>query len=464
MNKLLTNFPVALTEEQKNVLKLTLSAVLQNDTTTKYWRPTVYENGDIMWALIDSESIPMSQNIKGPSGFTPRFQIDQSTAEWQVTYDGTNWTSLGIIASGAQGPQGIPGIPGTDGTNGTNGVDGKDGIDGKDGADGTSIILQSVTDVDGGKQVTLAWGETPSTSSFVIPNGASGAPGIAGTDGQDGYSPTVTTSEIEPTSEHPQGGTSVTITDKTGSNQFNVWNGINGEGATVNLLDGVGVHIEQDGVNYTINVSGGNIPALSAGYSWSSENATSAESAYKAFYNSKEHILGKELEELNTFSGYVYNWASLIKGDQGVEVLDADGDGYPETFKLTDATYNVISSVSNKLDTTAAEAAYQPKGDYATTEDIAEMATQTWVTQQGFLTQTDLNGYATETYVNTASAEALSQAKTWTNQQNFVTSAGLADNIRYEMTNTGWTSAIKIQVDSEVPTANDGILHIILES
>ena len=458
MNKLLTNFPVALTEEQKNVLKLTLSAVLQNDTTTKYWRPTVYENGDIMWALIDSEEVPMSQNIKGPSGFTPRFQIDQSTAEWQVTYDGTNWTSLGIIASGAQGPQGIPG------NDGTNGTDGKDGIDGKDGADGTSIILQSVTDVDDGKQVTLAWGETPSTSSFVIPNGASGAPGAAGTDGQDGYSPTVTTSVIEPTSEHPQGGTSVTITDKTGSNQFNVWNGINGEGATVNLLDGVGVHIEQDGTNYTINVSGGNIPALSAGYSWNSENAISAESAYKAFYNSKEHILGKELEELNTFSGYVYNWASLIKGDQGVEVLDADGDGYPETFKLTDATYNDISSVSNKLDTTAAEAAYQPKGDYATTEDIAGMATQTWVTQQGFLTQTDLNDYATETYVDTASAEALSQAKTWTNQQNFVTSAGLADNTRYEMTNTGWTSAIKIQVDSEVPTANDGILHIILES
>ena len=69
-----------------------------------------------------------------------------------------------------------------------------------------------------------------------------------------------------------------------------------------------------------------------------------------------------------------------------------------------------------------------------------------------------------KTYVDTASAEALSQAKTWTNQQNFVTSAGLADNTRYEMTNTGWTSAIKIQVDSEVPTANDGVLHIILES
>jgi hypothetical protein len=58
----------------------------------------------------------------------------------------------------------------------------------------------------------------------------------------------------------------------------------------------------------------------------------------------------------------------------------------------------------------------------------------------------------------------LSQAKSWVNQQNFATSAGLAANTRYEMTNTGWTSAIKIQVDTQVPTTDDGILHIILES
>lgn len=233
MNKLLTNFPVTLTEEQKNVLKLTLSAVLQDDPITKYWRPTVYENGDIMWALVASETDPVSQNIKGPSGFTPQFQIDQSTAEWQVTYDGTNWTPLGIIASGAQGPQGNPG------QNGTNGTDGKDG---------TSIYLEDVSTIAGGTQVTLGWG-TSDTSAFVIPSGT------PGTNGQDGFSPTVTTSEIEPTTVHPQGGTSVTITDKTGPNQFNVWNGINGEGATVNLLEGTGIHIDQNGINYTIGVS-----------------------------------------------------------------------------------------------------------------------------------------------------------------------------------------------------------------
>ena len=94
----------------------------------------------------------------------------------------------------------------------------------------------------------MGWG-TSDTSAFLIPSGA------AGTNGQDGFSPTVTTTVIGPTSEHPQGGTSVTITDKTGPNQFNVWNGINGQGATVNLLEGQGIQITENGTNYTIGVS-----------------------------------------------------------------------------------------------------------------------------------------------------------------------------------------------------------------
>ena len=92
-------------------------------------------------------------------------------------------------------------------------------------------------------------------------------------------------------------------------------------------------------------------------------------------------------------------------------------------------------------------------------------ATKTWVDQQGFLKNTDLTDYATKTYVDTASAAALSQSKSWVEQQKFVMSAYDFDaNKQYVMTNTGWTSAIKIQVDTQVPTENDGILHIILES
>ena len=120
--------------------------------------------------------------------------------------------------------------------------------------------------------------------------------------------------------------------------------------------------------------------------------------------------------------------------------------------------------MTNYLTTSDASTTYQPKGNYASASDITDMATKTWVGEQGFLKNTDLTDYAMKTDVDTASAESVSQTKSWVNEQNFATSANLAANTRYEMTNTGWTSAIKIQVDSAPPTENDGILHIILAS
>ena len=183
----------------------------------------------------------------------------------------------------------------------------------------------------------------------------------------------------------------------------------------------------------------GNYQNLSAG------SATSAYSAYSANHATAADIATSAYINANTISA-----------------MSAIVD---ELHGKLDST-----AISDMLTKTEATQTYQPKGTYATETYTNEASAnalseaKTWVEGQDFLKNTDLTGYAMKTYVDTASAEALSQAKTWTNQQNFVTSAGLADNTRYEMTNTGWTSAIKIQVDSEVPTANDGVLHIILES
>ena len=183
----------------------------------------------------------------------------------------------------------------------------------------------------------------------------------------------------------------------------------------------------------------GNYQNLSAG------SATSAYSAYSANHATAADIATSAYINANTISA-----------------MSAIVD---ELHGKLDST-----AISDMLTKTEATQTYQPKGTYATETYTNEASAnalseaKTWVEGQDFLKNTDLTDYAMKTYVDTASAEALSQAKTWTNQQNFVTSAGLADNTRYEMTNTGWTSAIKIQVDSEVPTANDGILHIILES
>lgn len=362
-------------------------------STVGYWRPSVDDSGDISWAwsLESTATVPDTTNIKGPSGtngvdgkngadgISPTFTITPTEGGTRVTISGAQGENSFDVLSGAQGPQGEKGYKGDDATpltattatiaNGTqvtisytsggdplaqfNVLNGASGQNGKDGTNGTSVYLDNVSTVAGGTQVTLGWG-TSDTSAFVIPSGA------AGTNGKDGVSPTITTTELSPSEQHPQGGFAVTITDETGSQTINIWNGNNGAGATVRLIEGTGIKIEADGSDYTIGVSA-------------------------------DYALKSELP------------------------------------------------------------------------DVSDMATQTWVEEQGYLNSIP-NTYATKDYANETSANALSAAETWVNQQNFVTSAGLAADTRYEMTNTGWTSAIKIQVDTQVPTENDGILHIILES
>lgn len=476
MNKLLTNFPVTLTEEQKNVLKLTLSAVLEDDPITKYWRPTVYENGDIMWALVASESEPLSQNIKGPSGFTPQFQIDQSTAEWQVTYDGTNWTPLGIIASGAQGPQGNPG------QNGTNGTNGKDGTDGKDG---TSVYLKSVTDAQGGKQVTLGWG-TSDTSAFVIPSGAAGTPGT------DGFSPTVATSVIEPTSEHPQGGTSVTITDKTGPNQFNVWNGINGQGATVNLFEGTGIHITEDGTNYTISVSAdyalksyaneASANALSEAETWVTQKnfATSAgldaSKQYAMTTNGWSDFTIPSIPDITPSNGLSANGHTVGISNAGIDAdkqyawtqqgwtdfdipstsgyLPLSGGTVSGSVKFSVATGNNILAVASAASLIGASR--QTSGHYG--QDNTALGT-TWFgvggpgMHQGFIKYTD-GGNVGDLNSNS------------TIQVNLKPSTNKYDSVQVQINGNeaGYLIPAQIHHGSYTPSADDGILHIIVEN
>ena len=128
------------------------------------------------------------------------------------------------------------------------GADGARGPQGDPGDDGISPTI-STEPIAGGNRVTFTY-DTPSKTEYIdVMSGAPGAPGA------EGFSPTVTTSEISPTIQHPQGGTSVTITDSAGAHQFDVWNGLNGEGATVNLLEGTGIQITENGTDYTIGVS-----------------------------------------------------------------------------------------------------------------------------------------------------------------------------------------------------------------
>lgn len=319
LNKIVTNFPMSLSQDENRNLALTLSAVLEGGggggVANAIWKPAVDQDGDLTWSwdtFPDSARPPETVNIKGPrgesgapgrdgtngtngkdgeNGKTPQIQINSSNAHWEWRYSGASeWTDLGVVASGAVGPQGIPGV-----------------------------------------------------------SGASGAPGAKGEDGDDGVSPAVTVSALPYDPEKPQGGTRVTITDKdhpTGQS-FDVYNGIDGQGATVNLLEGEGIQIlhTPGTTDYTIGVSA-------------------------------DYALKSELPDVTDMA--TKTWV----GQQGY--LTSVPDSYATKQYANDTSANAFSQAS------------------------------AWVESQDFLTQADLAGYATET---------------WVNQQNFATSADLASRV-----------------------------------
>jgi hypothetical protein len=161
--------------------------------------------------------------------------IHADDIKWEISEDnGETWTSTNVSATGPAGK---------DGKDGTSGTNGKDGIS-------PTVSTETIT---GGSRVIFTYNDSgiTKTESIDVMSGVSGAPGA------DGVSPTVTITDAPTATQHPQGGKTVTITDAdhpTGQS-FDIWNGINGEGATVNLLDGNGIHITNDGTNYTIAVS-----------------------------------------------------------------------------------------------------------------------------------------------------------------------------------------------------------------
>lgn len=100
-----------------------------------------------------------------------------------------------------------------------------------------------------------------------------------------------------------------------------------------------------------------------------------------------------------------------LTGDQtGADlglVVPTDLNDYLTTASAAN-TYQTQAGMSNYLSTSAAAQTYQPIGTYLVPSDLNGYATETWVGQQGYLVSSDLNGYATQT---------------WVGQQGFLTSA-----------------------------------------
>lgn len=100
---------------------------------------------------------------------------------------------------------------------------------------------------------------------------------------------------------------------------------------------------------------------------------------------------------------------------------------YLETdAKISEATSGkadktTVDTISGNLNTVSGKVT-AIEADYLKAADIADMATQTWVKEQGYLTaHQSLDDYATKTYANTASANAVNVATGWVNDQNYLT-------------------------------------------
>ena len=350
------------------------------------WKPNVESDGYVRWTLASSATTPGEayisgaqgpagpQGVSGNPGKNPEFRINSTDAHWQWKYSGDEgWTDLGVVASGAVGPQGLSGNDGEDGispkvrinleTNkweisedgGTTWVStnvsatGPAGEDGTNGTNGVSPTI-STSAIPGGNRVIFTYdnGGTTATESIDVMSGASGAPGV------NGVSPTVTITDAPTAAQHPQGGKTVTITDAThpGGQSFDIWNGINGEGATVNLLDGNGIHITNDGIDYTI--------AVSADYALKSELPDVTDMATKTWVEEQGYLTSIP----NTYA---------LKTD----VEAASANAYDKAVaQIPDVTNFITKDVNNltyyyeKTETSAANELATEFAKYVSTGDI----------------------------------------------------------------------------------------------
>jgi hypothetical protein len=407
------------------------------------WKPNVGSDGYVRWTLASSATTPDAayisgaqgpagpQGVSGNPGKNPLFQINSENAHWEWKYSGDEgWTDLGVVASGAVGPQGLSGDDGIspkvrinnstnfweisedDGKTWTSTNVSATGPAGEDGTNGTNGVSPTVSTsaIPGGNRVIFTYdnGGTTATESIDVMSGVSGA------NGSDGFSPTVVTAAIPVSEQFPAGGTEVTITDSDGQHIFNISNGLDGQGATVNLLGGEGIEVTKVASNYTISVS--------------------ADYATKAYVEAASANAYNEAETWVRNQGYLTSvppeYALTSDIPTAVAQLTDSGNYYKKAetsgaTEITNAlstkldstaaaqTYQTKSDMANYLTTSDASTTYQPKGNYASASDIVGMATQTWVGQQGFITKdaNDLTYYYKKTETSGASELSTEFAK-----------------------------------------------------
>jgi len=419
LNKIVTNFPMSLSQDENRNLALTLSAVLEGGgggVANAIWKPAVDQDGLMTWSwdtFPDSARPPESVNIKGPrgesgapgrdgtngtngtdgkdgvDGKTPQIQINSSNAHWEWRYSGASeWTDLGVVASGAVGPQGIPGV-----------------------------------------------------------SGASGAPGAKGEDGDDGFSPAVTMSAIT-NPQHPNGGTRVTITDKTHptGQYFDIFNGDDGSGSSdkfdPSTMSGYGTDADPYGVDTTVMAT----------QAWVGEQGylTSVPDTYAT----KEYANDTSANALGQAQSWVGSQNFLTK---------ADLSGYATETYVANASAETLSQAKSWV----ADNYLPLTGGTVSGQLVVSGTSGDFNAQFLKLVREGVAGHGRVGLgTNGPLALKVDDANNHTTQVNISPNNSNDQLVQVQHNNDtlGYLIPAKIHQGSYTPTSADGILHIVLES
>ena len=187
------------------------------------------------------------------------------------------------------------------------------------------------------------------------------------------------------------------------------------------------------------------------------KNSSEAGYEFQYYRSVKKKSIGEQSDQVIVFTcvSATSNWTSGTR-NTNVQIVADDGlsakisDNGNKLYLGVSADYALKSELPDVTDMatqtwvgqqgylTSIPNTYALKTDVEAASANALSEAESWVGNQGFLKNTDLTDYATKTYADETSANALGQAEIWVGQQNFATSAGLSADKQFAMTTSGW--------------------------
>lgn len=370
------------------------------------------------------------------------------------------------------------------------------GPKGEDGPDGKTPVLSA-------NNYNLYWKYSDATTGWTDLGNFRGAQGETGEEGADGASPTV---EIEGiTGEDNRTGNKITFHYGEGlsnTTSYSAWDGLDGQGATVNLFGDKGIEVihPAGSTNYTVGLSGGYYaPTLSAGSANKagySELAGSATYAEKFKVDNTDYTFSNLYSEIDTLSNASGRWdaysalsatkldKTIWDSNSGKFATSADLDeniqyamttnGWEEITGGGGTVYDIIGNngISAKKDTANDRYEVGLSGDYVkkSGDTVSGQLVLSGANYDDYYVKAirgSVNGYAK--FGMGGNGGAVIKADDGTNNAQMIVKADSTAKIEILLQhssnqNIGHLYPMSIETAGWTPTGNDNILHIVLDS